>query len=313
VIASATAGWFGWAPTSEEELRRTWSAPGGTFLVAGRADGLAGYAALQAGGPEHTVLWLDVRVPPGADEHEVAAALVDASEPRAAGLAGRAEAGTRVVLRTHAAEGQTELERVLAARGYRPVRRAALMALELDRPPDEPEWPEGTRPRLFAPGRDEHAVYELSMEALADTWEFVPQTYRSWAAASLESPEFDPTLWFLAEADGEIAGAMLCHYSAADPALGWLELIAVRRRWRRRRLGLALFLQALGEFRARGATRVGLGVDPDNPTGAARLAEAGGFRPARRFTTYEKELRPDRPLVARLARSTRPLRRRLRR
>jgi mycothiol synthase len=44
------------------------------------------------------------------------------------------------------------------------------------------------------------------------------------------------------------------------------------------------------DFQARGATRVGLGVDGENTTGAVRLYEQVGMQPVRRSDTYEKQL-----------------------
>ena len=46
--------------------------------------------------------------------------------------------------------------------------------------------------------------------------------------------------------------------------------------WRGRGLGAALLLHSFGEFRRAGATRVGLGVDSENATGATQLYERVG-------------------------------------
>ena len=51
----------------------------------------------------------------------------------------------------------------------------------------------------------------------------------------------------------------------------------MRRPWRRRGLGLALLLHSFRDFAARGATRVGLGVDAENTTGAVGLYERAGM------------------------------------
>jgi mycothiol synthase len=65
-------------------------------------------------------------------------------------------------------------------------------------------------------------------------------------------------------------------------------VLGVRRRWRRRGLGLALLLQSFTDFRRRGATRVGLGVDAESPTGAVSLYEQAGMQVVRRNDAYEK-------------------------
>jgi ribosomal protein S18 acetylase RimI-like enzyme len=86
-----------------------------------------------------------------------------------------------------------------------------------------------------------------------------------------EDEEFDASVWWLAERDGALAGCAL-HWSS-----GWLKDLAVRDSERGRGLGAALVAIGLAEFRRRGLARVGLKVDPGNPTGAQRLYERLGF------------------------------------
>jgi len=56
------------------------------------------------------------------------------------------------------------------------------------------------------------------------------------------------------------------------------------------RRATVLLQHAFRDFRARGATRVGLGVDAENTTGAVRLYERVGMQVVRRDDTYEKTL-----------------------
>ena len=55
-------------------------------------------------------------------------------------------------------------------------------------------------------------------------------------------------------------------------------------------LATALLRHSFRDFKDRGATRVGLGVDGENTTGAVRLYESVGMRQVRRNDTYEKNL-----------------------
>jgi ribosomal protein S18 acetylase RimI-like enzyme len=64
----------------------------------------------------------------------------------------------------------------------------------------------------------------------------------------------------------------------------------VRPPWRRRGLGRALLLSSFEEFRRRGSSRVGLGVDTENATGAVRMYEEAGMRAVRRNDSYELKL-----------------------
>jgi mycothiol synthase len=67
-------------------------------------------------------------------------------------------------------------------------------------------------------------------------------------------------------------------------------VLGVRPRWRRRGLGLALLRHTFTEYHRRGHTRVGLGVDAENVSGAVRLYERAGMRVVRRHDTYERPL-----------------------
>ena len=85
----------------------------------------------------------------------------------------------------------------------------------------------------------------------------------------------------------------LCHPKVVeDPDMGWVDVLGVRRPWRRRGLALALLHHTFGEFYQRGKRKVGLGVDAQSLTGATRLYEKAGMHVQRQYATYEKELRP---------------------
>jgi ribosomal protein S18 acetylase RimI-like enzyme len=64
----------------------------------------------------------------------------------------------------------------------------------------------------------------------------------------------------------------------------------VRRPWRRRGLGEALLLRALGQFYERGERVVQLGVDAENPSGATRLYERVGMTVGFEAVIYAKDL-----------------------
>ena len=162
------------------------------------------------------------------------------------------------------------------------------MEAELAAEPPLPVWPEGINVRTYAPG-DARAVYDANLDAFADHWDFVPLSYETWTELFLRSSDFDPTLWFIAEEQGAIAGCSLCTFER-QPGTGHVNILGVRPQWRRRGLGLALLLHSLRELRARGRAKADLGVDAENTTGAVRLYERAGMHVARRMDSYEKAL-----------------------
>jgi ribosomal protein S18 acetylase RimI-like enzyme len=161
------------------------------------------------------------------------------------------------------------------------------MVAPLDDPPAAAVWPEGVELRPLDPDRDLERIYQADEEAFKDHWGSAPMSFETWRGL-LVPPDWDPSLWFIAWDDDEIAGISLCRPSAeGDPDLGWVELLAVRRPWRRRGLALALLLHSFAELRARGRLKVGLGVDAENLTGAVRLYERAGMAPTQQFDVYE--------------------------
>ena len=200
-----------------------------------------------------------------------------------------APADARVVVEhfCHASNGAAQ--RLLESLGYAHARTHYWMAIALEAAPPQPTWPEGLAPRTFVAGQDEQAVYEAGEEAFQDTWDRPPSTPERWLAPT-QAPDFDPTLWFLAEDQrGEIVGVCLCRVVAGR---GHVDTIGVRRHGRRRGLGLALLQHAFGELFRRGVTGVSLTTDSESRTGAPRLYSRAGMRVSKSYVLYRKQLRP---------------------
>jgi mycothiol synthase len=86
----------------------------------------------------------------------------------------------------------------------------------------------------------------------------------------------------------EAAAGAVCSVSES---IGWVDNLGVRKPWRRQGLGMALLRHAAHVFRSQGISRMALGVDSENPTGASRLYERAGMHIAQRHATYRKVLR----------------------
>jgi mycothiol synthase len=268
---------YGVADLSAEEIRHWLTLPDLSTAVAEAGGEIWGYADFhrREGGP----LDVDLRVRPSAWGRGAADALLDQAEAAADG------ARVHCVVMELDDEGRGAAER----RGYRLIRHSLTMQIDFDGPPAPAEWPAGFAVRRYAGEKDLQAVYECHQESFADHWEHRSVPLEAWRTFRVDRPDFDPSLYWLAEADGELAGICLGHWHASgDSTFGWVELLAVRRPWRGRGLGLALLRHAFAELAARGATRVGLGVDAENTTGAVRLYERAGMRPVRRLDIYER-------------------------
>ncbi len=195
--------------------------------------------------------------------------------------------GARVVVRHYVISTNSGARRLLENNGYEAARGTYVMEIVLEDEPPRPEWPEGLTVRTFVSGRDERAVFEAVEDAFRDVWGRPRGTFERFAGMT-GSESFDPSLWLLAMDGGEIAGTILCKTVAGE---GWVDVVGVRRPWRRRGLGLALLRQAFGEYRGRGIRRVELSVDAGSVTGAPRLYGRAGMRLKTGYVVYQRELR----------------------
>jgi mycothiol synthase len=185
--------------------------------------------------------------------------------------------------------------------GYRHIRSNYQMRIALEAPPPAPVWPEGITVRTYNAGNDLEAVYLADQEVFRDHFGFVEtpvevglERFRHFMTGY---EGFDPTLWYIAWDGDEVAGICLCRpNSFEDPEIGHINILGVRRPWRKRGLGLAFLQQAFGEFYRRGKRKVSLGVDAENLTGALRLYEKAGMHIHKQMDLFEKELRPGREI-----------------
>jgi mycothiol synthase len=292
-IAAVTNGLmqslYGRSEVSEAEYRVMFGAPdfdpaGDALVATDDDDTIVGYADLSDPSGEGRRIWIMADVLPGRGP-QVGGALLDAIEAKA-----RARQARGGCVKVYLPSKDEAMAALLAERGYEVTRHSFRMEADLAAEPTAPVWPEGITVRGFRAGVDDEAVYVVQEETFADQFEATPLTYEEWRHWSFGTP-FDPILWFLAEEGAQLAGILLGRPErGGDETLGWVSVLGVRRRWRRRGLGRALLLHAFGELRRRGKARVGLGVDGESPTGAVHLYTAVGMEVVRRSDHWQKDL-----------------------
>jgi mycothiol synthase len=264
---------------SEDEIRQRLTRPGSdpaldSWLV---EDGdVVGFAQVW---PEPNDVVCYIRVDPAHTGKGIATALLERAEPRARRLSDAPLHATSWPKDDAAAP-------FLEAHGFEPIRYLALMTIPLDEPPAVPRWPAGVRVRALDEGADLRAVWEAQQSIFPEQ----PQTFDEWLHEYTGGGGFDPTLWFVAEADDCWAGFALCMPELAeDPEAGYVNEIGVRAERRGQGLGLALLRKAFTEFHRRGRRRVSLHVDVDNLTGAVRLYIRAGMSPDPRLVVWQRE------------------------
>lgn len=218
--------------------------------------------------------------------------LLAAAEERALERAGAEPAGVQVTIETAHLVGDPRAPKLLTCRGYSHVRTFHRMVIDLDRGLlPEPAFPAGLELRPFDTERDAHALREALDEAFAEEWGYEPRPHPAWRERVLEVEQFDPSL-FLVVWDGEEIAAASVNYAKRLGDWGFIAMLGVRPAWRRRGLGLALLHESFRRFAERGETTAALGVDSENPTGAAHLYERAGMSILWRADVWRKELRP---------------------
>ncbi len=219
--------------------------------------------------------------------------LLQTAETRAREIMQGATQGVRVTLNSWTETADRAGQQALAEEGYLPLRYYWRMEIELDMPPPLPVWPDGIGVRVFVPGQDNRATYEAMDEGFRGSWGYEQESFEEWERFGVANTDFDPSLWFLAVDGDEIAGTALCRHDVGETVhIGWIDQLAIRPRWRKRGLALALLHHAFGEFYRRDILKCGLAVDAENVSGATRLYErAGMHRSDRSDIRYEKVLR----------------------
>ena len=275
LLAVRSRGTTGISELKFEHLHDRWKLP--AFAVGrdnwvARVDGrIVGYAAVDAGQDlEHA-----------AKDTAVGEALLTRAEERAR------ERGFTTLTITAAPE-DAPLQSLLGRFGFDHDREILRMWRPLNGDLPEPHWPAGVSVRAYEAADGVH-VHAFLDEAYAG-WdaEYVLLPHDEWVAFMTDHDDFDPALWFLAERGDDLVGCAL-HWKPMQ-AGGWVKDLVVRADERGNGLGKALLHHGLRAYAERGATRVGLKVDANNPTGAPQLYERLGFVTDRRYEIWLKRL-----------------------
>ncbi len=247
---------------------------------------IAGYADFTAKGCR---LNADGYVHPDLRGRGIGTEIVHVTEERARDEARNLPAGERVYLQNATLDQDEGTVRFYRERGYEAVRGFRGMVIELENEPEVVSLP-GIEIRPYRHPDEARAFHAAQQEAFADHWEHRPTPWEEWEQKRFGRETFDPTLWWVAAADDEIAGVVFGEQKR-DPDQGWIDVLGVRSAYRRRGIAEALLKTAFAELYRRGERKVGLGVDAESPTGATRVYERAGMRTLWHAIVYEKELR----------------------
>jgi ribosomal protein S18 acetylase RimI-like enzyme len=269
----------GVADDTAEDILQYWQSPDVALeqdvIVAEVADGsIVGYGDI---GESGDTIWLDIR----AFDPEPEQTLLGSLER----IARNKRPGARLL--GFLDEEDEGLRRVYEESGYKVIRHSYRMEVDLADLADDPGPPQGVAIRTMR-DRELEQVYEVHEQSFEDAWMHTRKPFEQWQHWFVKAPTFDPSLWFVAEADGRLVGVSICRRQETEEGLGWVRVLGVLRSHRRRGIGEALLRHSFAELARRGFERVGLGVDAESPTGAVALYERAGMRVARTGLQLEK-------------------------
>ena len=198
-------------------------------------------------------------------------------------------------LRVDAFDHVESAHRLFASLGMDVVRYHDELIRPLEDLPPLPAAPAGLRIVAWPDGRSEE-IRLVKNEAFADHWGSTPTSAHHWDQM-LHGPGARLDLSFVAEdGDGQIVAHCLCKRFPADDEItgrrdAWIDNLGTLREHRGRGVASALIAHALHAFAADGLTHAMIGVDSENPTGAARLYRSLGFGPLSRRINHQLRFR----------------------
>lgn len=239
---------------------------------------------------------LRIQVHPDFRENEIGESLLQWGEDRAQQAVDHAPEGAQVFITVGLFQNDDYHKHLVEQFGMQNVRHFFHMEIEFDGPPIEPEIPKGIVIRPYDQQTELEPLGIAFLDSFQDHYGFANRTVEKMLKniryEIANDPKYTPEMWFVAVDGDEIAGFSICvPETAEDPKMGYVNVLGVRRPWRKRGLGMALLLHSFGEFYKYGCKRAGLDVDSSNLTGATRLYEKGGMHIARQMDMYKKVLR----------------------
>ncbi len=303
-LASAIAAYIG---ADEQHQAETflvnWQEPGfdlaelslGFVDSAGR---LAAYAILWANNEVPVHPWLDWGVHPDHYASDLSAELFAWADEGMQAVLARCPDEARVSVVTGTKTSDAWRAAALQRAGYSANRISYEMRIAMtERPPASP-LPAGIVLRHYRHERDLSLLVDVVRDAFADHYGYVEQSFakdlaefRHWLD---NDKHFTEELVLLAvdEATDQAVGCLLgLTQDHRHPDIGYIDLVGVRRGYRRRGLAGALLTRSFAQYWDRGTSTVSLGVDGESLTNAVALYERVGMSRHRSFMEYEKMLR----------------------
>jgi mycothiol synthase len=170
--------------------------------------------------------------------------------------------------------------------GYQFSRLYERMKIVLEGQPNEHHLPEGITLRSFQPDHDEEILFSIYDETFRDAWGYTKKDFSTWISQK-KGDGYDPSLWFIVWKDSKPVGFLMSRMQ--DDGL-FIDLLGVKREYRKHGIGKALLLHTFGLAYQRKQKTILLYVDSDSLTNANRLYQRVGMSPHSQTAVYLKQL-----------------------
>lgn len=170
--------------------------------------------------------------------------------------------------------------------GYQFSRLYERMKIEVEGPPNELHLPEGITLLSFRPNHDEESLFSIYDETFRDTWGYTEKDESKWLSQK-KVDSYDPSLWLIVWKDAKPVGFLMSRMQ--DDGL-FIDLLGVKREYRKHGIGKALLLHTFGLAYQRKQNTILLYVDSDSLTNANRLYHRVGMSPHSQTAVYLKQL-----------------------
>ena len=259
---------------------------------------LAAYAILSANAEIPVHSWLTWGVHPDHYSDNLSQCLFQWAGSMERKVLVRCPEDARVTLLAETSVGYAFAENALETAGFVPLRRAHDMQITLTQRPTVPQLPAGFAYRQYRHEDDLPLLTQTVLDAFSDHFGYVKQPFakelaefRHWLN---NDPHFDPSLVLLVvdKPLDVIAGSLIgLKEDPNRPCVGYVDMIGVRRAYRRRGLAQTMLYKTFAEFWDRGLRTVGLDVDGESLTNAVALYERVGMQIHSSYMSYERVLR----------------------
>lgn len=262
-----------------------------TLVITAEDEKFVGYAAVAATS-RGIMLDANMGVIPAYRESSVASYLLQFAEERAYALLPNHPQTPGLL---YAWAFMPDMTQLLEQHGFAVESSDYRMRIVFESPPPQPQVLEGITIRPYIAGKEERAVYDVIAGAFPDIDGKPYRPYEEWYEnVFIKSSSFDPSMLYVAEADGSVVGTVNCRIRKWDESGdGFIWQVAVRRAWRKRGIALNLLYTAFCEYYRRGVREVLLDVYSTNTTGAQELYQRAGMY-VRSKTDYMTKILPRR-------------------